>query len=229
MEMEWNGMKLTLYAVTLNVADNALKSNNQSLYNETNVEIVVALIENMIKQNGFISNQIIIFTFYRARLKLYQQTLHNIILNVSKIDEIVVKTINFMQNNESILIIINVVIIESFKSIRLKNRVNVACFQFKNDLMIIANVREIMKFQKIKRFHFEKVFQYVKDFYAEHEFVKQISCKYLFSIFKRKCQNYDENRSFKNDDQFAVNSQTKNNQFINDNQSTKENQSTKNN
>ena len=87
--------------------------------------------------------------------------------------------------------------------------------------MIIANVREIMKFQKSKRF-LEKLFQYGKDFYEEYEFVKQNSCKYLFSIFKRQCQNFDGNSSFENDDQLAVNSQTKNNQ------STKENQSTKN-
>ena len=45
----------------------------------------------MIKQNNFISNQIIVFTFYRAHLKLYQQTLRDIILNVSKINEIDVK------------------------------------------------------------------------------------------------------------------------------------------
>ena len=95
--------------------------------------------------------------------------------------------------------------------------------------MIIANVREIMKFQKIKRFYFEKMFQYVEKFYAEHKFVKQNFCKYLLLIFKRKCQHYDENSSSKNDDQFAVNSQTKNNQSIKHNQSAKENQSTKTN
>ena len=116
-----------------------------------------------------------------------------------------------MQNNELIFIIINIVIIEFFKFIRLKNRVNIACFRFKNDLIIIVNVREIMKFQKIKRFYFEKMFQYVKNFYAKHESVKQNPCKYLFLTFKRKCQNYDENSSSKNEDQFAVNSQTKDN------------------
>ena len=177
------------FLIIFKIADNAFKDNNQSLYNETNVEIAVALIENMIKQNVFISNQIFIFTFYRAQLKLYQQTLRNMILNVSKIDKTDVKMMNFMQNSESIFIIMNVVIIKSFEFIRLKNRVNVACFRFKSDLMIIANVDKIIKLQKIKRFHFEKVFQYVKDFYAKHDSVKQNFCKYLLSIFKRKCQN----------------------------------------
>ena len=121
-----------------------------------------------------------------------------------------------MQNNEPIFIIMNVVIIEFFEFMRLKNRVNVACFRFKNDLMIIANVRKIMKFEKIKRFYFEKMFQYVKDYYAKHKSIKQNFCKYLFSIFKRKYQNYDENSSFETDDQFAVNSQTKNNQSTKD-------------
>ena len=54
----------------------------------------------MIKQSVFILNQIIIFRFYRIQLKLYQQTLRNMILNVSKMDEISVKTMNFMQNGE---------------------------------------------------------------------------------------------------------------------------------
>ena len=45
-----------------------------------------------------------------------------------------------MQNSESTFIIINVMIIEFFEFIRLKNRVNFACFRFKNDLIMIANV-----------------------------------------------------------------------------------------
>lgn len=94
------------------------------------------------------------------------------ILNVSKIDEIDVKTMNSMQNSELTFIIMNIVIIESFEFMRLKNGVNVVCFRVKTDLMIIVNVCKNIKFQKIKRFHFEKMFQYVKNFYAKHEFVK---------------------------------------------------------
>ena len=97
-----------------------------------------------------------------------------------------------MQNNELIFIIMNVVIIEFLNFIRLKNRVNVICFRFKTDLTIIANVRNIMKFHKNKRCYFEKIFSYVKSFYAEHESVKQLSCKFLSFTFKRDYQYYEK-------------------------------------
>ena len=60
------------FLMIFKIVDNALRNCNQSLYNETNVEIAVALIENTIKQDVFTSNQITIFTFYCAQLKLYQ-------------------------------------------------------------------------------------------------------------------------------------------------------------
>ena len=193
------------------------------MYNEINIEIAVNLIENIIKKDIFISNQRIIFTFYRAHLKLYQQTFRNMILSVSKIDKIDVKTISSMQDSESIFIIMNVVIIECLSFMRLKNRVNVVCFRFKNDLTIIANVHDIMKLHKSKLFYFEKIFSYVKNFYAEHEFVEQFFCKFLSFTFKRDYQHYENISTFKENNQFEINLQIENNQ------STKNSQSTENN
>ena len=95
------------------------------------------------------------------------------ILNVSKIDRIDVKTITSIQNNESIFIIINVVIKKFLNFMRLKNRVTVVHFGSKKGLTRIANVHDIIKLHKSKRFHFEKVVLYVKSFYVEHEFVEQ--------------------------------------------------------
>ena len=91
-----------------------------------------------------------------------------------------------MQDNESIFIIMNVVIIEFFEFMRLKNRVNVVCSRFKNDLARIVNVHNIMKLHKSKRLHFERIFLYVKNLYAKHEFVEQFFCKFLSTTFKRK-------------------------------------------
>ena len=178
------------FLIIFKISDMTFKNNNKSLYNEINIEIVVNLTENIIQKDIFILNQIIIFTFYRAQLKLYQQTFRNIILSVSKIDKIDVKTINSMQNNESIFIIRNIVIFEFLNFIRWKNHVNVVCFRFKNDLTIIANVHDIMKLHKNKRFYFEKIFSYVKNFYVEHTSVEQFFCKFSLFTFKRKYQHY---------------------------------------
>ena len=107
---------------------------------------------------------------------------------------------NSMQNNESIFIMMNVVIIEFLNFMRLKNRVNVVCFRFKNDLAIIANLHNIMKLHKNKRLHFEKGFSHAKNLYVEHEFVEQFFCKFLSFTFKRKYQHYEKiSTSEKND------------------------------
>ena len=105
-----------------------------------------------------------------------------------------------MQDSESIFIIMNVVIIEFLNFMRLKNRVNVVCFRFENNLTIIANVHNIMKFYKNKRFYFEKLFSYVKNFYAEHESVEQFFCKFLLFTFKREYQHYEKISTFEKND-----------------------------
>ena len=128
------------------------------------------------------------------------------IFNVSKIDKIDVKTMNLMQNSESIFIIMNAVIIEFLNFMRLKNHVNVVCFRFKYDLTIIANV------QKTKRFHFKKIFSYAKNFYAKHEFVEQFFCKFLSFTFERKYQRYEKISTLKKNDQPEINLQIENNQ-----------------
>ena len=126
-----------------------------------------------------------------------------------------------MQNNKSIFTIMNVVIIESLNFIRLKNRVNVVCFRFKNDLTIIANVYNIMKLHKSKRFHFERIFSYVKSFYVEHEFVEQFSCKFLSFTFKREYQHYEKISTSEKNDQLEINLQIENNQSTKNDLSTK--------
>ena len=133
------------------------------------------------------------------------------ILSVSKIDRIDIKTMNSMQNSESIFIIMNVVIIEFLNFMRLKTRVNVVYFRFKDDLTIIANVHDIMKLHKNKRFYFEKLFSYVKNFSAEHKPVEQFFCKFLSFTFKRKYQYYENISTFEKNDQFEINLQIENN------------------
>jgi hypothetical protein len=68
---------------------------------------------------------------------------------------------NFMQRNQIFVIIMNMMICNKIDFLRLKNRVNVACFRIMNELFVMNDVINIISEKIFHRQHIDNVFTFM--------------------------------------------------------------------
>ncbi len=103
-----------------------------------------------------------IIIFYRVQFKLYKQILRNLSLMKSKLLNIQVRTMNFMQKCQKSFIFLDLMICQKLNFMRVKNRVNVTCFRTEHVMMIIDDIDQIMMKRLQFRQYFDNVFNHVK-------------------------------------------------------------------
>jgi hypothetical protein len=79
------------------IKEKILKNNTHSLYNLINASTILNLMIKMIERNVMQFREMFKIIFYRAQFKLYKQILRNLSLMKSKLLNIQIRTVNFMQ------------------------------------------------------------------------------------------------------------------------------------
>ena len=94
---------------------------NQSKFNFVNASIIMNLMINLMQKKIVNFVQLLILTFYRVQHKIYRQIVFNLFDVQFEMIFIKIKTINFMQNNEKRLIIMNFIIFQHIEFLCVKN------------------------------------------------------------------------------------------------------------
>jgi hypothetical protein len=152
------------FVMLLQVKEKILKNNTHSLYNLINASTIFNLMIKMIERNVMQSREMFIIIFYRAQFKLYKQILRNLSLMKSKLLNIQVRIMNFMQECQKSFIFLDLMICQKLNFMRIKNRVNVTCFRTEHVMMIIDDIDQIMMKRLQLRQYFDNVFNHVKLF-----------------------------------------------------------------
>ncbi len=146
----------------LQVKEKILKNSTHSLYNLINASTILNLMIKMIERNVMQFREMFIISFYRAQFKFYKQILRNLSLMKSKLLNIQVRTMNFMQECQRSFIFLNLMICQKLNFMRVKNRVNVTCFKTEHVMIIIDDIDQIMMKWLQFRQYFDNVFNHVK-------------------------------------------------------------------
>ncbi len=85
------------FVMLLQIKKKTFKNRTHSLYNLINASTILNLMIKMIERNVMQSREVFIIIFYRAQFKLYKQILRNLSLMKSKLLNIQIRTMNFMQ------------------------------------------------------------------------------------------------------------------------------------
>ncbi len=98
------------FVMLLQIKEKILKNNTHSLYNLINASTIFNLMIKMIERNVMQFREMFIIIFYRAQFKLYKQILRNLSLMKSKLLNIQVRTVNFMQECQKSFIFLDLMI-----------------------------------------------------------------------------------------------------------------------
>ncbi len=122
------------------VKEEILKNSTHSLYNLISASTILNLMIKMIERNVMQSREMFIIIFYRTQFKLYKQILRNLSLMKSKLLNIQIRTMNFMQECQKSFIFLDLMICQQLNFMRIKNRVNEICFKTEHVMMIIDDI-----------------------------------------------------------------------------------------
>jgi hypothetical protein len=137
----------------------------------------------------------VILTFYKIQMKVYRQIIRNLSLIESRMINIQVKTMNFMQKNQIFVIIMNVMICNKVDFLRLRNRVNVACFRIMNELFVVSDFINIMSEKIFHRQHIDNVFTFMIERSIKIRAKNLRSSSYVSTIlFRRDMKNQKLNK-----------------------------------
>jgi hypothetical protein len=149
------------FMILYDVSEQANKNSTRSSFNLMNVFAIMRLAIDLIKKRIMKFVDLVILTLYRAQMKVYRQIIRNLSLIESRMIDIQVKTMNFMQKSQISVIIMNVMICNKIDFLRLRNRVNVACFRIMNELFVVSDVISIMSEKVFHRRHIDNVFTFM--------------------------------------------------------------------
>ena len=138
------------------------KNSIRFLYNIINAFVILNLMMNMIIKKIVKFSDIFILFVYRAQFKLYRQTIKNMNLFHFEMLNIQIRTMNFMQKNQTSLIIFDIVVCQRLDFMRLKNKMNVTCSRIMKKMIIVANVKQMMNERYNVRQHFDNVINHIK-------------------------------------------------------------------
>jgi hypothetical protein len=147
---------------------------------------IMRLAINFIKERIMKFVNLVILTFYKIQMKVYRQIIRNLSLIESRMINIQVKTMNFMQKSQIFVIIMNVIICNKIDFLRLKNRVNVACFRIMNELFIVSDVINIMSEKIFHRRYIDNVFTIMIEKSIKIRAKDLKSSSYVSTIFFRR-------------------------------------------
>jgi hypothetical protein len=116
----------------------------------------------MIERNVIQSREMFIIIFYRVQFKFYKQILRNLSLMKSKLLNIQIRTMNFMQECQRSFVFFDLMICQKLNFMRIKNLVNVICFKTEHVIMIIHDIDQIMMKRLQFRQYFDNIFNHVK-------------------------------------------------------------------
>jgi hypothetical protein len=149
------------FIIFYDVSEQTNKNSTKSFFNLMNVFAIMRLTINFIKKRIMKFVDLVILTFYKIQMKVYRQIIRNLSLIESRMINIQVKTMNFMQKNQIFVIIMNVMICNKIDFLCLKNRVNVVCFRIMNKLFVVNDVINIMSEKIFHRRHIDNVFTFM--------------------------------------------------------------------
>jgi superfamily I DNA and/or RNA helicase len=113
--------------------------------------------------------------------------------------EIQIKTMNIMQEEQALLIIMNLMTCERLNFLQTKNRMNVAFSRAQNDLIVVDDATNIMKEKTKHRRHLKSVIIFIINQNANVKFEKSKTFFY-FSVFLD--HEYHQNQSI--EDQISI-------------------------
>ncbi len=172
----------------------------KSSFNLVNVFAIMRLAIDFLKERVMKFVDLVILTFYKVQMKVYRQIIRNLSLIEFRMIDIQVKTMNFMQRNQISVIIMNVMICNKIDFLRLKNRVNVACFRVMNELFVVNDVINIMSEKIFHRRHIDNVFTFMIERSIKIRVKDLRSSSYVSTIlFRRdmKDQKLDKEKNVK--------------------------------
>ena len=146
----------------LEVSGTVQQDASKSQFNIKNASVALNLGVNMINKGKIQSQDLLIMTLYHAQYCLYRQSIQSLAHSDVQLMGIKVKTMDFMQRCEATFIIFDVVATKNIEFLRLKNCVNMTCSRAINEIVILGDVKEILKKKAKRRRYLGDIFNYLK-------------------------------------------------------------------
>jgi hypothetical protein len=174
------------FMILYDVFEQTNKNSTKSSFNLMNVFAIMRLTINLIKERVMKFVDFVILTFYKVQMKVYRQIIRNLSLIEFRMIDIQVKTMNSMQKSQISVIIMNVMICNKIDFLRLRNRVNVACFRVMNELFVVSDVISIMSEKIFHRRHIDNVFTFMIERSIKIRVKDLKSSSYVSTILSRR-------------------------------------------
>lgn len=146
-----------LYSVKGETEEDATKSQ----FNITNASMILNLIALMIDKKIVQSHEVLIMTFCRAQVRMYQQALRSWSMENPAMIDVRALTADQMQGSQAPFIIMDTVVTTRLGFLKLRNRVNIACSRAQDGLMIVGDSKQVLNLGSGLRRHFGNVFSYI--------------------------------------------------------------------
>ena len=180
-------------SVLVRVKSEATMNSNSSYYNLRSATVILDVLQEVLRKKIVPGQHITIMAFYKAQVELLRIAIDNLHRAKPRLgaNEVKVRTVDGMQGAENHLILLDVVSTHAIGFLRQRNRMNVATSRAKDSMMVFANVKTLMRFDKDKRPFISHLLDYYQHLKLDPR-LKPSKGRYLPQTYTNVEAMYDE-------------------------------------